>query len=84
MPSSASSTPVDRNVTSGWFSASKNSAPSTWARNCSGLRIEIDSTRAAPSSERPSSPALSVARHVVERAAELAGAGVLDAKPKDE
>ena len=38
------------NVISGWLAASKNSSLSTWARNCSGVRIEIDSTLAAPSS----------------------------------
>jgi hypothetical protein len=37
-------------VTSGWFAASKNSALRTCWRNWSGVRIEIDSTLAVPSS----------------------------------
>ena len=51
---------LELNVTSGWFSES-NSGPRTCARNWAGLWIEIDSTFAAPSSARPSSPAVRVA-----------------------
>ena len=50
VPSSARSRSVETNVTVGLFSTSKKSALRTWARNCSGVRIEIDSTCAVPSS----------------------------------
>ena len=57
-PSSSTSTFEETKVTSGWLSASKNSSLRTWARNCSGVRIEIDSTFAAPSSLPSASVAL--------------------------
>ena len=74
VPSSPSVDVVEVKVTSGWLAASKNSSPRTWARNCSGVRIEIDSTLAAPS-RRPSA---SVAVDLVERALEERDALVAD------
>ena len=63
VPSSAMSMSCEVKVTSGWLAASKNSPPRTWARNCSGVRIEIDSTFAAPS-RRPSTSLASTSSSV--------------------
>ena len=50
VPSSLSCTSEEVNLTSGNLSAAKKSSLRTCARNCSGVRIEIDSTLAVPSS----------------------------------
>src|SRR4029078_584483 len=81
------SSSVDSKVTSGWLAASKNSALRTWARNCSGVRIEIDSACAGPPRHPPVRAAVPVAPepppgqrrlHAVERAAEDGDALVAD------
>jgi len=48
---------VETNLTSGWLATSKNSDERTCARNCSGVRIEIESTFAVPSRRPWRSPA---------------------------